>query len=538
MKYKILLFLIFLLGFILRFWQLGANPASLDWDEASLGYNAYSILKTGKDEYGNFMPSSIRSFGDYKPPLYTYLTIVPVYLFGLNEFSTRFISALFGILTVLVAYFLIKKLFPLKPSIFYLLFSIFFSLSPWHIQFSRIAFEANLALFWFISGILFFINGLTKGKYFILSSISFALASYSYHSPRLLIPILILGMVFIYRKDILKNLRYAVYALVILVLLIFPILKDLTSATSSRFGSVTVLNPLERLGASIETIKEDEKKGDVFGKFVHNRRIIYGREVLGGYLDHFNFNFLFLYGDAPGRHHAIDMGMLYLWDFPFILIGIIYLLRNLSKSTKLSFVWFAIAPLASSLTTGTPHAVRALFYLPLYQLFIAFGVFSFISFMKSARKIVKVGIICFTFIVFILNFFYYLHMYWEHTPIEYAASWQYGYKEAVKKVAEVESNFDKVIVTYQYDQPYIYFLYYNQIDPSWYQNNWGVGEIKRAERSFGKYEFRSINWEKDKNLKNVLFVGTPSEIPKETSNTISEIKFPDGSSAFQIVGRK
>src|SRR3989338_1768422 len=110
MNKKIILIFIFLIAFILRFWDLGSNPPSLDWDEASLGYNAYSILKTGADEYGNFLPLSIRSFGDYKPHLYTYLTIPPVSLWRLNEYSTRFASALLGFFTLIVGYFLVRIL--------------------------------------------------------------------------------------------------------------------------------------------------------------------------------------------------------------------------------------------------------------------------------------------------------------------------------------------------------------------------------------------------------------------------------------------
>ena len=52
---------------------LNSSPASINWDEASLGYNAYSLLKTGKDEYGNPWPVALRSFNDYKPALYSYL---------------------------------------------------------------------------------------------------------------------------------------------------------------------------------------------------------------------------------------------------------------------------------------------------------------------------------------------------------------------------------------------------------------------------------------------------------------------------------
>ena len=135
------------------------------------------------------------------------------------------------------------------------------------------------------------------------------------------------------------------------------------------------------------------------------------------------------------------------------------------------------------------------------------------------------------------NVYYYLHMYWIHTPIEYAKEWQYGYKEAVAEVQKIEENYSKVVVTYKYDQPYIYLLFYNKIDPSWYQNNWGSGEVLRAERSFGKYEFRNLSWEKDTQLKNVIFVGAPDEIPVDTQGKLSQIYNPDGSVVFRIVAR-
>src|SRR3989344_6598642 len=108
-KNRVLLIVILLAAF-LRFYQLGVNPPSLDWDEASLGYNAYSLLKTGRDEFGRSWPVSIRSFEDYKPAMYTYLTIVPVAIFGLNEFAVRLPSAVFGTLTIFVVYFLIYEL--------------------------------------------------------------------------------------------------------------------------------------------------------------------------------------------------------------------------------------------------------------------------------------------------------------------------------------------------------------------------------------------------------------------------------------------
>ncbi len=530
MKIKLIWLSVFVLALILRFAFLGTVPSSLDWDEASLGYNAYSILKTGRDEYGTFMPLSIRSFNDYKPPLYTYLTVIPVSIFGLNEFSTRFISAFFGTLTVIVGYFLIKELFPKKSFIFYLLFFIFFAISPWHIQFSRIAFEANLSLFFFVFALFLFFKGLRRNLFLVTSFIFFALSMYAYHSARLISPLMILVLTAIKFKDLWTKKLIYILSLTVFILMVSPIFISMNSGIKARFGSVTVINPSERLGSSISDIEYDEARGDWLGKLTHNRRIVYFRDILGGYLDHFNFDFLFLTGDPPGRHHAAGMGMLYFWDLAFILIGLFSLVK-FKQNNLILFFWFLLAPLASSLTSGTPHAVRSLLYLPTYQIFAAYGGYRLIKLIKNKTVI----IIAFAFLIF--NFIYYLHMYYVHSPYEYAQEWQYGYKEVVKEVSKRIDDYDRVIVTYAYDQPYVYFLFYGNIDPSWYQKNWGDGEINRNARRFGKFEFRNIDWSRDSKLSRTLLVGTPGEIPEGSSGLIREIKFPDGRVAFRIVER-
>src|SRR3989344_7737190 len=152
--YLIILTFVFLLAFFLRFYNLGSNPPSLTWDEASLGYNAYSILKTGADEYGNKLPLSIRSFDDYKPPLYVYLTIPFVALFGLSEFSVRLPSAIIGALSVIVIYFLVKEFLQRwdkkHQELIALVSALFLAISPWQLQFSRGAFEGNIGIFFYI----------------------------------------------------------------------------------------------------------------------------------------------------------------------------------------------------------------------------------------------------------------------------------------------------------------------------------------------------------------------------------------------------
>src|SRR3989344_3343084 len=105
------IFPILILAAILRIWQLGSLPPSLTPDEVALGYNAYSILKTGRDEYGKLLPVVFKSFGDFKPGLYVYWTVPFVAIFGLNEFGTRIPSAVAGIISVYLLYLVLQKLF-------------------------------------------------------------------------------------------------------------------------------------------------------------------------------------------------------------------------------------------------------------------------------------------------------------------------------------------------------------------------------------------------------------------------------------------
>src|SRR3990172_5398650 len=106
---KIILIAIVLLAAVLRFWQLGSYPA-FNADEAAVGYNAYSLIQTGKDEHGNTWPVHFQSFNDYKPGLYFYLVLPFVKILGLNEWAVRIPGATLGVLTVLVVYYLVSEL--------------------------------------------------------------------------------------------------------------------------------------------------------------------------------------------------------------------------------------------------------------------------------------------------------------------------------------------------------------------------------------------------------------------------------------------
>jgi 4-amino-4-deoxy-L-arabinose transferase-like glycosyltransferase len=540
--YLLIFALILVLSVFLRFNKIDVNPPSLDWDEASMGYNAYSLLTTGADEYGNKLPLSIRSFGDYKPPVYTYLAVPSVLFFGLNETGVRFPAALFGSLSVIVIYFLTKELFNNfekdKKEKLALLSMIFLGVSPWHLQFSRAAFEGNIGLFFFMLGLLLFLKSLKNTKLAIVAIISFCLSIYSYHSFLLIAPIFMFILILLFWQEIVKNKKYYIVSLILGLIFAVPVFLNFTSSngSSSRFSMVSLFASPDILNTSIKELEYDKTRGDVIGEVFHNRRVVYFLETAKAYFDHWNPDFLFFHGDGGRQHHAVGMGMLYLFDLPFILIGIYFLFKNRTKRNMLLATIFLLAPLPSAISTGTPHPVRAIAMIPGFTIFTALGVYALFLNSKTLRnKLLLFAVV----VLFIINFSYYIHRYYVDTPIAYGDFWQYGNKEALLTAKSLENKYDKIIYTYIYDQPYVYYLFYNKVDPSWYQKNWDyqkTDQVERMRRVIGEYEFRNIDWGKDSQLKNTLLIGSPQEIPANANGLIKTIYFLDGSVAFRIVG--
>ena len=226
---KILLGLIIAAAIILRFWQLGNVPPSPDWDEASLGYNAYSIMITGHDEYGKFLPVILRSFDDYKPGLYAYFIIPFIKLFDLNLIAVRFPSAIFGVLGVIATYLLVKELFKNKYSEHLALVSAaLFAISPWDLQFSRIAFEAQVGMVLNLFSVLFFLKGLKRGVFLIPSALLAAASVYMYQSEKVYLPILFAALVLIYWRDLVKiPKKWIVFSVLVGIVACAPMLMSL-----------------------------------------------------------------------------------------------------------------------------------------------------------------------------------------------------------------------------------------------------------------------------------------------------------------------
>jgi len=537
LKNNLSLIFIIILATVLRFYQLGQNPPSLNWDETAHGYNAYSILKTGRDEYGYRLPLSFRSFDDYKPPIYTYLVVPSIAAFGLNDFAVRFPSAALGVLTVIFTYFMVFELFKNRTIAF--LSSLFLAISPWHLQFSRVAFETNSAIFWSVLGTWAFLKGIrAKGlritAWMSLTAIAFGVNLFMYHNARVFIPIFSIILLFISKDWLLKNKKYLVVPAIIAIIfsaVLIPIIFSISGQL--RYKGTTIFADLSPQYKASQLIAQDEQSGQLtVGRILHNRRFVYIPILVENYLSHLKPTYLFFTADMD-RHHAPQIGLLYLWDLPFVLAGVYFLIRKKfeTKPKIIIFWWFLIAPVASSVTWGVPHALRSEIYLPTYQIFTAIGVYIFYKYVRFKRLYLIL-----TATALFINFAFYLHQYYVHMPIEYSKSWLYGRREAALFSESVKNNYDRIIVSTKIDQSHEFWLYYLKYDPQKYLTEGGTvsGGYLEDKNKFDKYFFKPIDFDKQQKEAKILFVGLPSEFPSNIK-ILKIVYYLNGEPAIYIV---
>lgn len=550
-KIYLLLLVIVLFAGLLRFYKINSYPVSLYWDEVSSSYNAYSIANTGRDEFGNKMPLLFRAFEDYKTPGNIYLSVISVKLFSLNELAARFTSAFLGTLTVLITFFLIREMFnkpislssgrSLDSNYLALLTSFFLALSPWHTQFSRTGFEANVGLFFVVLGALFFLRFIKREKRINLfvSTAIFAVSLYFYRSIWIFVPLLILSFLIIYRKTFFSkiNLKNTVIAGLTFLIIIAPFAPIMISKQGLiRAEQVNVVDNSTTQTAKF--ISNQKNLKGVVGKIVFNRRVAYVQEIAQGYLTHFSPNFLFFQGDGNGRHGARGVGVMYLYSIILILPGL-FALTKLEKRTRLLIIaWILIAPIPAALSVPAPHALRSLNMLPMPQLIITLGFFIVFVKLKNNQRII------FSFMMgMIIAFFFlrYLYAYYGPSADLTSSQWGDGYKQLTKYVFANENKYQKIVVSGHYWQPYIYFLFYKKYDPALFQK-YG------SKKGFDKYLFGGTSWDMngkelgDQNLekfaktRNALFALSPVEydLQKQNINVATKIKNHNNEVVFII----
>ncbi|OGY16751.1 MAG: hypothetical protein A2784_04680 [Candidatus Chisholmbacteria bacterium RIFCSPHIGHO2_01_FULL_48_12] len=490
MKKYLPIILILLLAAGLRLVQLGQNPPGLYWDEVSLGYNAYSILTTGRDEHGEFLPlTRFKAFGDYKPPGYIYATVPSIALFGLNEFSVRFPSALAGVIMVWLMYLLVKELFPVhlggvqghpRGVQVATLAALILAISPWHVQLSRVAFEAMLAAAFNLAGIYFFVKAIHKsGWYLILSAIFFGLTVYTFNSNRLLTPLLVLALTLIYAKNLWAKKTAVIVAAIIGLVLALPLIPYWRSPESKlRWHEVNIFSDLKVILESNRRIAADG--GGRVAKLIHHRYLGHAANFLHHYFDHFKGQYLWVTGDGNPRFSTQSTGQFYLIEALPLLVGLYWLLtRSVGwRTSVLLLAWFFLGPIPAATARETPHALRTVSMLPVPQIIIALG----LSKLKKPILLLVTGIL-------LLELIRFQYIYYRSYPQEFAGEWLTQYPPLVRYLKTVENNYDQIFVTSDFGRPYIYFLFYQQINPAKFQQE---ANVTRTGDGFGFFEVHSV----------------------------------------------
>jgi len=478
----IFVLVVFGIGFLTRFYKLGVFPDVFNLDEAAIGYNAFTIMEEGVDEFGVSYPTTFRSFGDFKMPLYIYLTSFSFRLFGVGELGVRFFSALAGFLTVVITYFLVKEVGGRRAG---LIASLLLAIAPFHIFYSRFGFEANLSLFLVISGIYFLLIGLRKNYLFLLSGLLLVSSLFCYFSPYFFVLPFVFYIMVVKFKEV-KKVK-GVYLALFFILLIggFIIALKGTILANSAKTNITIFKDQNIWEEMAQSRAEHEGKGDDLAMFFDNKYVFYGGEFVKNYLDSFNSNFLFFEGGEHPWHRVPQIGNLYFVDFFILGFGIYYLIK---KKKWMFLGLFLFSPIASAVTRDAPHTTRLLFFMYFWVVVVGFGVSYLLEVFKKKRWL-GYGLVA----IYGYLFMFFIQTYWVHFPNNYESLWRYGVKDAASEVVSLYDEVENVYIDDEAD--YIYYLFFNEYPVGDYLetvkydvDGQGFVHVKK----FGKYKFGKV----------------------------------------------
>jgi len=425
-----LLLAILVLAAGLRLIALGSNPPGLFSDEASTGYDAFCLLQTGRDQYGEFLPLFARSFGDFNEALYRYLTVPWVWAFGLTEQAVRTPAALIGTLTTGMVFLLCRPLF---GPVCALACTLSVALSPWHILFSRVGFRAILLPFFICLGLVFFLRSLHNPRFLYGSSLAFGVSLYTYSAARIFIPLFVLGLLLLHGRQVWQH-RDQLFRSAILGFVI-------------ALPAVLFWFSPEGMARADFTVKLDLPF------------------YLLSYYSYFSPEFLFFHGDPNLRHSLPYMGQMYFFGLLTVPAGLWYCWRQRNNSRSL-LLWLLLYPVAAALT-GPWHALRSIpgaVVLPIisgcgiYQLFL-------MGYRKSRLRRINYALVS----CGAANVVFFLVLFFAYYPKISSAPWLQGYRQAIQTAAA--GPYDRIFVSDRFHVPHIFVLFYTSYSPRAYQAN-------------------------------------------------------------------
>lgn len=478
---KHIVFLLFsaiiILALFLRVYRLDQVPPSLFGDEVDVGYQAYSLLTTGKDLAGRTLPLYLQSLTEYRASLYIYSVVPFVGIFGLSEWGVRLPAVFWGLVSLAGLFLLCRKLFNTKIA---LIAAFLISISPWHLQYSRGSFEVTMLLSFLIFATYFFFLSQKKQYFLPASALLFGLTVYIYSTAVVFSPLILITLVILFRKDFFKTdkLWLGISFFIISFAVLPAVISIFSGQATNRFSGISIFTDtvlldkinLARKNLGYYTPDGEYRTNDALSESLyHNKLTVYTQVFATNYLRAFSPGFLFAEGDINFRHHIHEMGELYYFEIILLLTGIWFLVFKAEKKTRIFVLsWLLLAPVPASLTAdGGYHATRLILMLPPLLIINALGAGFIID--RYRRSWVK-GLLVILGLMVVFNVTFYMHRYYSHYPVESWRWWHTGFKEAMLFIKSEEGNYQKVFFNNTYEPSLIRFLTWNQVDPVKIQN--------------------------------------------------------------------
>lgn len=564
-KYLLVLLFILIVASVFRLWNLSSVPPSPSLDEVSIGYNAYSILQTGADEYDTKFPLLLRAYDDWRPALYVYLVIPFVWLFGLSVQAVRLPSVLLGVAAVWATYELVKALFDKnwgnnkywlkKKEIIALVSALLLAISPWHIYLSRLGHEANAGFAFFVFAGTAFLK-----RRWSLCAIFFGLSFISYQSEKIVVPIMIAGLGMIFFKDLWKIKRKLVVPTIVLLAIIAPFLKaSLAPEALVRFKATNVLvSEGPRFIDEHLLFQEAKANGDILGQLTHWRFSVAAQIVSTQYFSHFSPLWLFINNEvSPHAHKAPHMGLVYLWEMFFIAAGlvgvfisilgkkVVWIAKLSRKQSLFVLLWLFSGPTAAAITTQSPHVMRSYTMLPMFQLISALGIVWVFQLLQSRKLLQSKKKLAKSIYIFVIGGLMicggvgFWKNYFHTFANEQSDSFQYGLSQSIAYALENEDRFEKIVFSNEKHlyQSYMFYLFHSNYNPQQYQDVGGTVSGGYDHLHFVDiFEFRPIQWDNDREEnKHTLFIGNYDDFPGQSP--LVEFQSLSGEQAVWVVER-
>jgi len=415
-------------------------PPELFGDEIDVGYQAYSLLKTGSDYRGHPLPVYFQSEVEWRAPLLMYATVPTVALFGNSTLGVRMPELIFGSLTPVVLTLIIYIQTRSKRDSLLAGFALAFM--PWHIHYSRAAFEVALQLLLILTGVALHLR-----KRYLTSFIFLALALYTYNTSAIFIFLLLLYLWF----NKLKHL--SLRSVTIFGLLLVPFVLNLTFGKArERFSLISIFNDPEVISVTQSLRIWDPSP---LSRLLYNRPTAYFKNFAKNYLHAFSPEFLFTYGDPVLRHGPQYFGNLIPVSIALVLVGLFHLLKS---NHYFWILWLLVAPISSALTVdGSSHSTRLFLMVPALAAYLGFGM--------SRLHLRHVRLLLAILLLSAFQFAQYYHHYLVVYPKISWRWWQVGFEQGFAQIAKVQDQYQQVFINNTYEPDLIRYAFWGKVDP-------------------------------------------------------------------------